>query len=67
MFTITFLNAWDEECSFEVSNTITPEDGFLPGHKYALVINKIDHGQEMVFTPSIKQWDSFDDIDIEFH
>lgn len=67
VFTMTFLNAWDEECSFEVSNTIIPADGFLPGHKYALVINKSDHGQEMVFTPSVRQWDSFDDIDIEFH
>ena len=66
-FTMTFLNAWNEECSFELSNTITPEGGFLPGHKYALVINKSDHGQEMVFTPSVRQWDSFDDIDIEFH
>ena len=67
VFTMTFLNAWDEECSFEVSNTIIPAGGFLPGHKYALVINKSDHGQEMVFTTSVRQWDSFDDIDIEFH
>lgn len=67
-FNMTFLNAWNEECEFELKRTITPVEagGFQPGKRYALVVNMRDKGQIMEFQPKIKDWDSFDDIEIKF-
>jgi hypothetical protein len=67
-FNMTFLNAWNEECEFELKRTITPVEagGFQPGKRYALVVNMRDKGQIMEFQPEIKDWDSFDDIEIKF-
>jgi hypothetical protein len=67
-FKMTFLNAWNEECTFELKRTITPAEagGFQPGKRYALVVNMRDKGQIMEFQPEIKDWDSFDDIEIKF-
>lgn len=77
-FKMTFLNAWNEECTFELSRTITPAEagGFQPGKRYALVVNKKDNGEYIEFEASLKayvyddngnHWDSSPDIDIEFN
>jgi hypothetical protein len=66
-FTMTFLNAWNEECVFDTDVvTIAPEGGLLPGHKYDLVIRMQDNGMDLTFTPEIKEWESFEDIQIKF-
>ena len=77
-FTMTFLNAWNEESTFELSRTISPSEteGFLPGKRYALMVNKKDNGEEIEFEASLKAfvydgngnyWESSPDINIEFN
>lgn len=75
-FTMTFLNAWNEECVFDTDVvTIAPEGGLLPGYKYDLVINKKDNGEYIEFEASLRlvydsegnHWDSSPEIDIEFN
>ena len=77
-FKMTFLNAWNEECTFELKRTITPAEagGFQPGKRYALVVNKKDNGEYFEFEASLKEyvyddngnhWDSSPDINIEFN
>lgn len=74
-FTMTFINAWNEVCEYVKNVTIEPEGAFLPGHRYALVINKKDNGREIEFEASLRlvydsegnHWDSSPEIDIEFN
>jgi len=66
-FTMTFINAWDEVCEYVTDVlAIAPEGGLLPGHKYDLVIRMLDNGMDLTFTPEIKEWESFEDIQIKF-
>lgn len=73
--TLKYLNAWNEECEYSLTQTLSPEGGFLAGHKYALVIKKTQTGNLVEFVPSLQMvyddngnhWGDNPDINIDFN